>query len=273
MTRIRKAVIPAAGLGTRFYPLTRAQPKEMLPLVDKPVIHYVVEEALLSGLDEILIVVGPGKEAIINYFDSSNLDKMLGVSEYDDIPEIYFVRQRQLLGLADAVRYAHKFVDDEPFVVLLGDTVYRTRHENTITKELINAHSSVGKSIIALEEVSEDKFKDYGMVASTAHSNSIVRINNLVEKPNIPDSPGKLGITGLYLLEPEIFDFIDVLNPGKNNEYQLTDALSSMAAQSELYGYIIDGERFDIGDMEKWIAAFLKFLKLNPKFSHLLDKN
>ena len=272
MTRIRKAVIPAAGLGTRFYPLTRAQPKEMLPLVDKPVIHYVVEEAVNSGLDEILIIVGAGKDAIINYFDNSILDKQTDNSLLDSFPEIFFVRQRQQLGLADSIRYAKKFVDDEPFVVLLGDTVYMSSDNLRVTEQMINVYNKKGSSVIALEQVPIEEVVNYGIASGKADSEGIFRIDQLLEKPSPLEAPSNLGITGLYALEPEIFEFIEKIKPGKNGELQLTDALSVMAAESQLFGFEINGQRFDIGNMELWIQAFIKFVGMDRRYSKLFEK-
>lgn len=272
MTRIRKAVIPAAGLGTRFYPLTRAQPKEMLPLVDKPVIHYVVEEAVESGLDEILIIVGGGKDAIINYFDNSNIDRFFDGAIYDSFPEIYFVRQKHQLGLADSIRYARKFVDDEPFAVLLGDTVYVSNDKNRITRHMIDIYNGKGKPVIALEKVPKDKISNYGIVDGEFGGDGIMRIKRLVEKPVPEEAPGNLGITGLYALEPSIFDYIEKIHPGKNGELQITDALSLMAADDEVLGFEINGRRFDIGNVEMWIQAFLDFLRMDGRYSKLLSK-
>lgn len=273
MTRIRKAVIPAAGLGTRFYPLTRAQPKEMLPLVDKPVIHYVVEEAVDSGLDEILIVVGAGKDAIINYFDNSVLDKQADNHILDSFPEIYFVRQRQQLGLADSIRYAKKFVDDEPFVVLLGDTVYLSNDDLRVTEQMINVYNKKGSSVIALEQVPVEKVGNYGIAGGKADPEGIFRIDRLLEKPSPLEAPSNLGITGLYALEPEIFQFIERIKPGKNGELQLTDALSVMAAESQLFGFEINGQRFDIGNMEMWIQAFIRFVSMDRRYSKLFGEH
>ncbi|EQD32083.1 UTP-glucose-1-phosphate uridylyltransferase, partial [mine drainage metagenome] len=223
---IKKAVIPAAGLGKRFYPLTRAQPKEMLPVVDRPVIHYVVEEAVKSGLDEILIIVGKGKDAIINYFDKSELDgDMQKDYGFDNLPDIYFIRQKEQKGLADAVRYAKGFVGDEPFAVLLGDTIYRTDTDETVTKQLINVFDKYKKPTIAIEEVKKEKVKDYGIINGKQIEDNLWRINDLVEKPDPEDAPSNMGITGIYLLEPDIFEYIEKIKPGANHEYQLTDAL------------------------------------------------
>ena len=259
---IKKVVIPAAGLGRRFYPLTRAQPKEMLPIVDKPVIHYVVEEAIRSGLDEILIIVGKGKDAIINYFDKANLyedlEKEYGI---DNFPNIYFIRQKEQLGLADAIRYAKGFVGNEPFVVLLGDTIYISSNQFTVTQQLINLYTERKLPVIAIEEVSKEKIKDYGIINGNKISENVWLIKDLVEKPQAASAPSNLGITGAYILEPDIFDYINNIKIGVNNEYQLTDALKLLCKDKSLLGYKFEGKRYDIGTKELWIKTFFEFSK------------
>lgn len=273
MSKIRKAVIPAAGLGTRFYPLTITQPKEMLPLLDKPVIHYVVEEAARSGLDEILIVTGSGKGAIKDYFNLNTLEGILGNEFVGKMPHLSFVTQRNQLGLADAINCSRKFVNDEAFAVLLGDTVYRSENEMTITQQMLRVFDVKGKSVLALEKVPEEKFKDYGMVGGVKDGNGTLKITDLVEKPLLENSPGNLGITGLYALEPEIFGYIKGLRPGHNGELQLTDALRLMSNADEIFGFEIEGKRFDIGNFEQWIVAFLDFLKNDSRYSGLMKIN
>ena len=259
---LKKVVIPAAGLGKRFYPLTRAQPKEMLPLVDKPVIHYVVEEAVKSGLDEILIIVGKGKDAIMNYFDKTNiyedLEKKYGIY---DFPNIYFIRQKEQFGLADAIRYAKSFVGDEPFVVLLGDTIYKSNNQLTVTQQLINIYTEHKLPVIAVEEVDKEKIKDYGIIKGNKISEKVWLIKDLVEKPKIANAPSNMGITGTYILESDIFDYINRIKIGVNNEYQLTDALKLLCKDKSLLGYKFEGKRYDIGTKELWIKTFIEFSK------------
>lgn len=265
--RIRKAVIPAAGLGTRLYPMTRAQPKEMLPVLDKPVIHYVVEEAVNSGLDEVLIIVGRGKEAIINYFDKSAMDDRVsddyGLSGF---PNILFVRQREQLGFADAVRCARSFVGDDPFVVLAGDTIYKSGMKETVTSQLIRVLGKRNEPVIGLEKVPRNLIRNYGIVDGRREDGRIWRIRDMVEKPEPADAPGNMGAIGLYALTPDIFDFIDRIKPGKNGEYQLTDALRLLAKEKILLGYEIEGRRYDIGTKELWIKTFIEFAKNDPRF-------
>lgn len=260
--KVKKVVIPAAGLGKRFYPLTRSQPKEMLPIVDKPVIHYVVEEAVKSGLDEILIIVGKGKDAIINYFDKTNTYADLEKDyKIEDFPNIYFIRQKEQLGLADAIRYAKGFVGDDAFAVLLGDTIYRSSSPLTVTQQLIKVYSKHNSPAITVEEVPKDKIKDYGIIDGNKISDKLWLINNLVEKPQIQNAPSNIGITGAYILESDIFGYIDKIKTGINNEYQLTDALKRLCKDRDLLGYKFEGKRYDIGTKELWIKTFLEFSK------------
>lgn len=265
MRKIRKVVIPAAGLGSRFYPLTKAQPKEMLPILDKPVIHYVVKEAVEAGLDEILIIVGKGKEAIINYFDKHELDK-LNREETIDFPEIFFVRQREPLGLADAIRYSKSFVGNEPFLVLLGDTIYTTGTKKPVASQVLDVFEKVDKTTIAIEEVPRQKIKDYGIVSGKPISQNLFEIHDLIEKPEPDLAPSNLGITGIYALDPKIFSYIDAIKRDKKGEYQLTDALKLSAKKEYIIGTKFDGTRYDIGTKELWIKAFFEFARNDPKY-------
>ena len=265
---IRKVVIPAAGMGSRFYPLTRAQPKEMLPLVDRPVIQYVVEEAVKSGLDEILIIVGAWKDAIINYFDRHSLDSMYPDDSIQDLPDVYFIRQKEQRGLADSIMYAKKFTGDDDFVVLLGDTVYESFSKDTVTSQLINAYNKHGRTLIGLEKVDRNLVNHYGIVSLDPDT---MRIVEAVEKPEPEDAPSNLAITGTYIFNSNIYDYMESLNPGKNNELQLTDALNMMCRNGEVFGSIISGKRYDIGTIELWLDGFLNFLDKNSKYSHVLN--
>ncbi len=269
MQKIRKIVIPAAGLGSRFYPLTKAQPKEMLPIIDKPVIHYVVEEAIKAGINQILIIVGKGKEALINYFDSHELDS-LDTEGKNRFPEIFFVRQKKPVGLGDAIRYAQKFVGNEPFLVLLGDTIYQSSSDMNVAQQLLSAFEKTGSPIIALEKVKKEKTKDYGIISGENLGGRLWLIKKLVEKPEPKDAPSDLAITGAYILPPEIFGYLEKIKPGKNNEYQLTDALELLARENKLLGYEFDGTRYDIGTKELWIRAFIEFIDKDPRFEKIL---
>lgn len=262
--RIRKCVIPAAGMGTRFYPLTRAQPKEMLPILDKPVIHYVVEEAVNSGLDEILIIVGAGKDSIINYFDRHILDDKFSDYGLKDIPDIYFVRQKEQRGLADAIRYAEGFVDEQPFVVLLGDTIFKS-DKDTATSHLISVFNKYKKQCLQVEKVPRAKYKDYGMVEAFPY-NECFKIKKIVEKPSVEESPSDLGATGTYVLTPEIFDYIRSMKPGKNNEFQLADAFNEVIKRDGMLASMLNGKRYDVGNKELWVSTFLEFARNDYRF-------
>lgn len=264
--KIRKVVIPAAGMGSRLYPLTRAQPKEMLPIVDKPVIHYVVEEAIKGGLDEILIVIGKGKEAVINYFDSS-LSQAQDEYGFDKFPEIYFVRQKEPRGLADAVNCAHKFVGDDPFVVLLGDTIYTTSSKESVVKQITKAAESKSASTIAIQKVKEAEMKFYGIISGKAVGDRMWLLDGAVEKPDPKDAPSDMGITGIYAFTNEIFDYINKLEKGRNGEYQITDAIKAMCKNSEVYGYEFEGKRYDIGNKELWLRTFIEFAQKDKRFN------
>jgi len=258
---IKKAVIPAAGTGKRFYPLTRAMPKEMLPLLDKPVIHYVVVEAVKSGLDEILIIVGHGKEAIIDYFDYNRLDEEMDNYGIRDFPSIYFIRQKEQLGLGDALKYSEKFVGDDPFVVLLGDTVYVSSTKKTVTRQLIDVYDKLKSPLIAVERVKREKMKDYGIISGEKIKKNLWKVDYLVEKPEPDKAPSDLGITGIYILDNKIFDYLNKIKIGKNNEYQLTDALNLYVKENDLHASSFKGKRYDIGTKGLWYEAFMEFLK------------
>ena len=254
-------MIPAAGLGKRFYPLTKAQPKEMLPILDKPVIHYVVEEAVNSGLDEILLIVWAGKDSLINYLDKHTLDETMDDYGFRELPDTYFVRQKEQRGLADAIKYGQKFTGDENFVVLLGDTLYRSNDDRTVTSHAVEEYSIVRSPVISVEKVPQEKVIDYGIVELATHYNSLFKIGGVVEKPKISEAPSDFGITGIYVFQPEIYDYISSLFPGRNNELQLSDAINLMAKERDVFGYIINGRRYDIGTKEMWYRTFVEFAK------------
>lgn len=268
--KIRKAVIPAAGLGLRFYPLTRAQPKEMLPVLDKPVIHYVVDEAVRSGLDEILIIIGAGKDSIINYFDVNKMDERFLGHGFDSFPDIFFVRQKAQLGLGDSIRYAEKFVNGDPFVVLLGDTIYRSSISETVTTQLINVFRRYEKSTIAVEKVPYEKISDYGIISGKQIEPGIWEIESMKEKPKPEEALSDMGITGTYVLTDDIFQKIQDLRPSKNGEYQLTDALAALSEVHMTIGSEFKGKRYDIGTKELWIKAFFEFARDDQRFSSLI---
>lgn len=260
-----KAVIPAAGLGTRFLPATKAQPKEMLPVYDKPTIQYVIEEAVSSGVDDILIITGKGKRSIEDHFDRSfELEhhlKTKGKDEYlkevefvSNLADIHFIRQKKQKGLGDAIYCAKKHIGDEPFVVMLGDTI--TKSKVPCTKQLIDIYNKYNKSVIAVEEVPEDKIERYGIIGGDEVEQGVININKLVEKPPRSVAPSNLAIMGRYFLTPDIFDYIEKVQPGYGGEIQLTDALAKLDA---IYGKVYEGESFDIGNRVDWLKTSLRF--------------
>jgi len=263
---IEKAVIPAAGLGTRMLPITKAQPKEMLPVVDKPVIQYVVEEAYHSGIKEILIITGRNKRAVEDHFDRiifpvkdegiERLERML------DELSILFVRQKEPKGLGDAVRYAKAFVGDEPFALLLGDNI-------TIPpciKELVKVFEKYKAPVIALEKLPQERISLHGIIKGEEIEDGIYRIEDFVEKPKVEEAPSDIGIIGRYILTPEIFDYIEELKPGHGGEMQLTDALKVMSMEKTVYGMIFKGRRYDIGDKTEWLKANIELAMENKDF-------
>ncbi|MGP6238944.1 UTP--glucose-1-phosphate uridylyltransferase [Cuniculiplasma sp. SKW4] len=263
ISKIKKCVIPAAGLGKRLYPLTRGQPKEMLPILSKPVIHYVVEESVRSGIDEILIIVGAGKESIINYFDRHKMDDELDTNGDYNFPEIYFTRQKEQKGLGDAIKYAKHFTGDEDFIVLLGDTIYKSENSETVTSQMLKTYYRIKKTLIALEKIPDSDIMNYGVVGGETVKSGLVKINKFVEKPNPSEAPSNMGITGIYILQKEIYDFLEITEPGKNGEIQLTDSLNLMLESEEIYGEVIKGKRYDIGSLTMWIKTFMEFAREN----------
>ena len=260
-----RAVIPAAGLGTRFLPATKAQPKEMLPVYDKPTIQYVIEESVNSGVDDILIVTGKGKRSIEDHFDRSfelehhlktkGKEDFLKEIEYiSDLADIHFIRQKKQKGLGDAIYCAKKHVGNDPFVVMLGDTI--TKDTVPCTKQLIDIYEKYGKSVIALEEVPDEKVERYGIIGGEEIEPNIYQIDKLVEKPPLRVAPSNLAIMGRYVLTPDIFDCIENVEPGYGGEIQLTDALSKL---DEIYGQVFKGQSYDIGNRIDWLKTSLRF--------------
>lgn len=267
---VKKAVIPAAGLGTRFLPATKAMPKEMLPIVDKPAIQYVVEEAATAGLDDVLIITGRNKENLISHFDGvpeleytlqrkGDLGKLVKVHEASEIADVHFLRQGQPLGLGHAVGRAQKHVGDESFAVLLGDDLIDER--DPLLSTMIAVHDRQQATVVALMEVPPEQVHLYGCAAvQPTDEPGVVRITALIEKPSAQEAPSNLAVIGRYVLRPEIFGLIEALEPGRGGEYQLTDALNMLAAgkgERPVYGVVFDGRRYDTGDKAEWIKANL----------------
>lgn len=264
---IKKAVIPAAGLGTRFLPATKAQPKEMLPIIDTPTIQYVVQEAVDSGIEDILIISGKGKRAIEDHFDRNwELETLLREKEdkrlYNDIrhigdmANIHYIRQKEMNGLGDAVQYARYHVGNEPFAVLLGDSLVDTAIP--ATQQLIDIYEQYRQSVVAVEEVPREMVSRYGIIGGNEVSEGLWQISEMVEKPEIDKSPSNLAFSARYILTPAIFDAIDATKPGKNNEIQLTDAMSILLQQESIYA-CVTGVRYDIGSKMDYLKAIIQY--------------
>ena len=267
-----KAVIPAAGFGTRFLPATKAQPKEMLPVYDKPAIQYVIEEVIASGIDDILIITGRNKRSIEDHFDKSyeleyNLQKagkdrvLKQVRKITDLADICYVRQKDLKGLGDAISCAENHIGDEPFAVLLGDSI--TQSENPCTRQLIDSFNKFEKSVISVREVPCNKVCNYGIVEGSEIEKNIYRINSLIEKPKSNQAPSNLAIVGRYILTPNIFDKINQTEPGFNGEIQLTDALSKL---DELYARKFEGKVFNIENRLEWMKSSIDYAMYDSEF-------
>jgi UTP--glucose-1-phosphate uridylyltransferase len=263
---IKKAVIPAAGYGTRFLPITKSQPKEMIPIVDTPVIQYVVEEAVASGITDILMIIGKGKRAIEEHFDRSpileesliekkNFEMLEKIRKISKLANIHFVWQKEMNGLGDAVKLARYHVNNEPFAVLLGDTLVQS-DGIPVTQQLINVYERYRGSVVALEQVKPDMVHRYGVIDGYALEGNIFVARDWVEKPSAEETPSTLAVASRYIFTPEIFDFLEQTQPGKNNEIQLTDAMRMLVKKQAMYGLIFNGKRYDIGNK-------LGFLKTN----------
>lgn len=265
--RLRKAVIPAAGLGTRFLPATKAQPKEMLPIVDKPAIQYVVEEAVRAGLTEILIITGRGKRSIEDHFDRSlelehfleekgKFDDLKQVREISDMAEIHYIRQKDPLGLGHAVSVAEAFVGEEPFAVLLGDDIMADHHP--LLSEMLDVHERYGRSVLAVTEVSREEVSLYGIVEGEFLEERLARVRSVIEKPEPDEAPSNLAAIGRYILTPEIFDCLRGIPPGRGGEIQLTDAITLLARQQAVYAWVFEGGRFDVGKKLDYLKATIE---------------
>ena len=266
-----KVVIPAAGLGTRFLPVTKSQPKEMLPVVDRPIIQYVVEEAVASGADDILIVTGRGKRALEDHFDhspefesSGKYPEMLHLSELVRKARIHFVRQREPRGLADAIGLARYHTGNEPFGVLLGDTINVC--EPPLMRQLWDRYEALGATVLAVEEVPVEKVHDYGVIEGEEVSPGLYRCRRLWEKPDPSQTSSRLGITGAYVFTPAIYAAIDRTVPDARGELQITDALQILAQHDPVFGSTFQGTRYDIGDRFLWIRANLEFAYKDPAY-------
>lgn len=270
--KIRKAVIPAAGLGTRFLPATKAQPKEMLPIVDKPAIQYIIEEAIQSGIEDILIITGRNKRAIEDHFDraveleltlrAQGKYDLLGLVEELSNVTIHYVRQKEPKGLGHAVLCARQFVGNEPFAVLLGDDII----DSTVPclKQLMDVYEDCPGTILGVQEVPQNKVSNYGIVQPEEVKESLWRAIDLVEKPAEAEAPSQLAVLGRYIIEPQIFAILENTEPGRGGEIQLTDALRTLAAKRSVYAYRFDGRRYDVGDKQGYLEATVEFALKRP---------
>jgi UTP--glucose-1-phosphate uridylyltransferase len=280
---VRKAVIPAAGLGTRFLPATKAQPKEMLPVVDKPAIQYVVEEAVRAGIDDILIITGRGKRSLEDHFDRSiELEVSLEAAGKDEqleeirrlaeLADIHYVRQGEALGLGHAVSVTRKHVGDEPFVVMLGDDIMDER--STVLDDMIAAHHRTGGSVIALKSFPPEEISSYGCADAEPPDSGLVRLRGIVEKPKPDDAPSDLAVMGRYVFTPGIFDALDRTKPGVGGEIQLTDAIAILLREQPVHGFVFEDGRFDIGKKIDYLRATVELAldrdDLGPEFAEFL---
>ena len=267
--RIRKAVIPAAGYGTRFLPVTKAIPKEMIPIVDKPVIQYIVEEALQSGIEEILIITGHGKRAIEDHFDTNidlelqlrqqGKDQLLHLVQDISSIDIHYIRQKHMRGLGDAIRCAESFIDNEPFAVLLGDDVVYNPEQPAL-KQMMDAFSRLGATMLGCQEVPQELVSRYGIVqGQPTGDDRVVKLIDMVEKPAVDEAPSRLAALGRYILTPDIFEILRRVQPGKGGEIQLTDALRLMADREAVYAYTFSGRSYDTGNKLGFLKATVEY--------------
>ncbi len=267
--KIKKAVFPVAGMGTRFLPATKASPKEMLPLVDKPLIQYVVEEAIASGIEEIIMITGRGKYAIEDHFDRSlELESLLekrnqwqalaDLKKISDMCDFWYIRQKEPLGLGHAILKVKDLVGDEPFAVLLGDDIIHSDGEPALS-QLMDVHHKMGSSVVAIEEVTRAKVSSYGVVDPEWCMDSMYKIKGLVEKPDIDEAPSNLAVIGRYILTPAIFDALDGVVPDKKGEIQLTAGLNRLCASEAMYGCKFAGKRYDAGDKLGFLIATVEY--------------
>jgi UTP--glucose-1-phosphate uridylyltransferase len=281
--KVKKAIIPAAGLGTRFLPATKAQPKEMLPIVDTPTIQYIIEEAVASGIEDILIVTGRGKRAIEDHFDKSlELEETLAqkgkfkeleqIRKISEMVDIHYIRQKEPKGLGHAIWCARKFIGDDPFAVLLGDDIVVS--EPPCLKQLINAFEEKQCSIIGVQKVSKEDVSKYGVIdiEHTQTEKGLYKVKDLVEKPSPEEAPSQIAIMGRYVLTPDILEILEYIEPGRGNEIQLTDALRELNKRQDIYGYMFNGKRYDIGDKYGFVQATVEFALMRDDLKEPLYK-
>ena len=282
---IKKAIIPAAGLGTRFLPATKAQPKEMLPIVDKPTLQYIIEEAVNSGIEEILVITGRNKTSIEDHFDRSielemvleqkgEVEKLKEVREISELATIHFIRQKEPKGLGHAIYVAKSFAGNEPFAVMLGDDIVES--EKPCLQQMIEMYDEYQSSVIGVQKIPKENTNKYGIVDGEIVKEKIYRVKDLVEKPSPGKAPSNIAIMGRYIITPGIFAMLEKTPPGKNNEIQLTDALKKLLETEEIYGYQFEGRRHDVGDKLGFLQATVEFAlrreDLREKFLTFLEE-
>ncbi|MGM7690551.1 UTP--glucose-1-phosphate uridylyltransferase GalU [Staphylococcus felis] len=276
MKKVRKAIIPAAGLGTRFLPATKAMPKEMLPILDKPTIQYIVEEAVKAGIEDIIIVTGKHKRAIEDHFDNqlelemnlkekSKTDLLAKVQHSTNLANMFYVRQKEQKGLGHAIWTAKQFIGDEPFAVLLGDDIVES--EEPAIKQLINQYEETNKSIIGVQKVKDEETHRYGIVDPESQNNNLYQVSKFVEKPAMGTAPSNLAIMGRYVLTPDIFDYLENQTEGAGGEIQLTDAIERLNKDSNVYAYQFEGNRYDVGEKIGFVKTTILFALNNPEMS------
>lgn len=280
INNISKAVIPAAGLGTRFLPATKAQPKEMLPIVDKPTIQLVVEEAVDAGLEDILIITGRGKRAVEDHFDKAfELEHFLRakgmvrelelVENITRLARIHYIRQGEPLGLGHAVLMAKDHVGNDPFAILLGDDI--SDPVMSATSVMVSAYKKYGTSIVAVQPVAESDISKYGIIAGEDNGDGTIKISHMVEKPSVDEAPSNLAIIGRYLLTPRIFDYLEITKPDHKGEIQLTDGLRLLLQDEEMHAVVYKGKRWDVGQVEGFITTTIDWAMKRPELKkHLL---
>lgn len=266
--KVSKAIIPAAGLGTRFLPATKAQPKEMLPVVDKPTLQYIIEEAIESGIEEILIITGRNKSSIENHFDRSvelelELEKsgktelLKEVRKISDMVNIHYIRQKEPKGLGHAIYCAKSFIGKEPFAVLLGDDI--VYNEKPCLRQMIEAYDEYKTTILGVQEVAAEDVNKYGIVDARYIEDKIYKVKGLVEKPSREEAPSNIAILGRYIINPAIFEILEHTKPGKGGEIQLTDGLRELAQKEAMYAYAFEGRRYDVGDKQGFLEATVEY--------------
>ena len=271
---VRKAVIPAAGLGTRFLPATKAQAKEMLPIVDKPTLQYIIEEAIESGIEEILIVTGRSKKSIEDHFDRSveleleleqkgKTEMLEMVQDISNMVNIHYIRQKEPKGLGHAVHCAKSFIGNEPFAVLLGDDIVDA--ETPCLKQMIDAYDEYKTSILGVQEVAKENVDKYGILDVKYIEDRVYKVKDMVEKPSVEDAPSNIAILGRYIITPEIFNILETQEAGKGGEIQLTDALQTLATKEAIYAYNFEGRRYDVGDKLGFLEATVDFALKRPE--------